>query len=185
MTGTYNDYRRALEGLRDVPGRTSADLEQAREEHLRTSALADRAAGDAEASASGAMAAVEAQLTAARAVLGPLGKASLVPPRIRPSGGVSSATRDEVADAQQRLAVAVNHLRLAVSAEEERIRSGTERLAREAAERERRAREAADRERRAQAARERASLRRKKQVQFGVAGAVLLLVLVIIVFIVM
>jgi hypothetical protein len=182
-TGPYNDYRRALERLRDLPGRASADLEQASQQHLRASALADQATDDAEASASGSTAAIEAQLTAARAILAPLRKANLIPPRIRPSGGVSSATRDEVGDAHQRLAAAVNHLRLAVSAEQDHIQSERERLAREAAERQRKAQEAADREARAQAAARLAAMRRRRQIQFGIAGAILLLLLAIIAFI--
>jgi hypothetical protein len=180
--GAYNYYRCVLEGLRDLPGRTSADLEQARQDHLWASALADRATGDAEASSSGSTAAIEAQLTAARANLAPLGKANLIPPRIRPSGGVGSATRDEVADAHQRLAAAVNHLRLAVSAEQEHIQSERERLVREAAERQRKAQEAADREARAQAAAELAAMRRKRQIQLGIAGAILLVLLAAIAF---
>jgi hypothetical protein len=170
---TYDDYKRALTMMRDLPGRTSTDLEQARQAHTQASALADRAASAADASASGAITAVEAQLNAARAVVAPLGRSNLIPPRIRPSGGVSRATRDDVIQAQQALAVAVNQLREAVSGEMTRMQAESARLAREAADRERMARQAA----------ERAAARRKRHIQFGAAGVLVLLLLVVIVII--
>lgn len=170
---TYDDYKRALVLLRDLPGRTDADLEHARQTHAQATALADSAATAADSSAAGAIAAVEAQLTAARTVLAPLDRSNLIPPRIRPSGGVGRATRDDVAHAQAALATAVNHLREAVRAEMARIEAESGRLTRAAGDRERMAREAA----------ERAAARRKKLIQFGVAGVLVLLLLIMIVII--
>jgi len=166
---TYDDYKRALALLRDLPSHTSADLEHARQTHAQASALADRAGSAADASASSAIRAVEAQLSAARAVLAPIGRSNLIPPRIRPSGGVSRATRDDVAQAHQALATAVNHLREVVRAETTRIEAESGGLAREAADREHMARGAA----------ERAAARRKKLIQFGVAGVLVLLFLIL------
>lgn len=171
---TYDDYKRALAVLHNLPGRTTADLDHARQTHAQANVLADKAVSAADASALSAMTAVEAQLTAARAVLAPLGRSNLIPPRIRPSGGVSRATRDDVAEAQQALAAGVNHLREAVQAEMTRIEAETRRSSREAADRERMAREHAARE-----AAERAAARHKKHIQLGVAGVLVLLLLIL------
>lgn len=168
MTAAYDDYRHALARLRDLPGRTTVDLDHIRQAHVQASALADQAVSAADASASGAITAVEAQLAAARAVLDPLGRSNLIPPRIRPSGGASNATRDDIARAQQAVAAAINHLRRAVQAEIRRIESENERLAREAADRERRTREAAER-----------AARRRKLIQLGTAGVLVLLLLIL------
>lgn len=168
---TYDDYMHALALLRDLPGRTDADLEHARQTHAHAAALADSAASAADASASEAITAVEAQLSAARTVLAPVDRSNLIPPRIRPSGGVGRATRDDVARAQQALAAAVNHLREAVRAEMTRIEAESGRLTTAAGDRESMAREAA----------ERAAARRKKLIQFGVAGVLVLLLLIVIV----
>jgi hypothetical protein len=180
---SFDDYRRALAALRDLPVRAAADFEHARQTHAQASSFADRAASAAGASASGAVRAVEAQLSAARAALEPLGRANLIPPRIRPSQSFASATREDVAKAQQELAAAVNYLREAVRAEIRRIEGDNERLAREAVERERLAREAAERERLARDAAERAAIRRKKLIWSGIT-AVLGLIAVILILIV-
>jgi hypothetical protein len=173
MTTTYDDYRRALAQLSDLPSRIAADLNETQQTHVRAGALADGAVSAADARASAAMTAIQAQLAAARQALEPLGKQNLIPPRIRPSGGANTATRDDVLKAQQSLAAAVNQLRLAIQSEIERTRAESERLAREEAERNRLAREAAER---ASAA----AARRRRQIQVGVAAALVLAVLIVI-----
>lgn len=174
MTSTYDDYRRALTQFKDLPTRLAADLDQAKKTHGQATALADKAVTAAEAAVADTTKAVEAQLAAARFVLEPLGKANLIPPRTRASGGKNNAaTRADVAEAQQALAAAVNQLRYAVQAQIAMIEAENQRLAREAAERERLAREAAERAAAAAA-------RQKKLIQVGAAAAMVLVVLIVI-----
>jgi hypothetical protein len=172
VTTTYDSYRRALAQLKDLPSRTAADLEHGKRSHDHAGALADDAVRTADAAADDMLKAIEAQLTSARSALEPLGTSNLVPPHIRPSGGVTTASRDDVAKAQQSLAAAVNQLRQAVQSELHRSEVDHERLAREAAERERLARDAGERTT--------AAVRRKQLIRLGVAGAVLLAALVVI-----
>lgn len=174
MTSTYDDYSRALTELKDLPARLAADLDEAKKTHNQATALADKAVTAAEAAAADTAKAIEAQLAAARTALEPLGKANLVPPRTRGSGGSKpGATRADVAEAEQALAAAVNQVRYAVQAQIARTEAENQRLAREAAERERLAREAAERAAAAAA-------RRKKLIQVGAVAALVLVVLIVI-----
>jgi hypothetical protein len=178
MTVNYEDYRRALLQLKELPSRTAADLEHAKQTRAQADALADKAVSSADDAAADTLKAIEAHLTASRAALEPLGRSNLVPPHIRPSGGIATATRDDVAKAQQGLAAAVNALRQIVKAEIQRIESENERLAREGAERERLAREAAARVAAAAA-------RRKKLIRLGAVGTMLLVVLIVILIVIL
>jgi len=173
MTPGYDDYRKALAQLKDLPSRMAADLEQAKKTHNQATALADNAVTAADAAAADTTKAVEAQLAAARSALEPLGKSNLIPPRTVASGSKTAATRADVAEAQQALAAAVNKVRYAVKAEVERTEAENQRLAREAIERERRAREAAERAAAAAA-------RRKKLIQASAATALALVILIVI-----
>jgi len=174
VTATYDDYRRALTRWRDLPAGVAVDLDQARLTHDRAGVLADDAITAADAAASKTLRALEAQLAAARLALEPLGKSNLIPPRIRPSGGVRAATGDDVLRAQQALAAAVNQVRHVAQAEIGRMEAESGWQAREAADRRRSAEEAADR---AAAA----AVRRKRLIQVGVAAALVLAVLIVIV----
>jgi cobalamin biosynthesis Mg chelatase CobN len=175
MTTDYAAYREALAQLKDLPARMAADLEQAKKAHNQATALADQAVMVADAAAADTTKAVEAQLAVARSALEPLGKPNLIPPRTRASGGrKTAATRADVAEAQQALAVAVNQVRSTVKAQVERTEAENQRLAREAIERERLAREAAE-----QAAA--AAARRKKLIQVSAATGAALVVLILIV----
>lgn len=174
MTSTYDDYRRALTQLKDLPAQLGADLDQAEKGYGQATSLADKAITEAEAVAADTTKAVEAQLTAARSAIEPLGKSNLIPPRSRASEGSNRAvTRADVAEAQQALAVAVNQLRYAVQAHIQRTEAENQRLASEAAERERLAREAAERAAAAAA-------RRKKLNQLSAATAIVLVILIVI-----
>jgi hypothetical protein len=174
VTDTYDDYRRALTELRELPTLAAADLDHSRQTHVRADALADEAISAADTAGSGTLRAIEAQLAASRLALQPLGRSNLIPPRIRPSGGARTANRDDILEAQRCLAGAVNRLRQAAQAELGRTEAENGRLARESAERERLAREAAERV----AA---AASHRKRLLGFGVAAALLLIVLIVIV----
>ncbi len=170
MTTTYDDYRRALTQLKDLPARMAADLEQAKKSHAKATGIADKAVMAAGAVAADTIKAVEAQLAAARTALEPLGKSNLVPPRTRGSGSKGNATRADVAEAQQALAAAVNQVRYAVQAQIAWTEAENQRLAREAAERERLASEAAERAAAAAA-------RRKNLIRLGAAAAFAVVVL--------
>jgi hypothetical protein len=163
MTATYDNYCHALAQLRDLPSRTAADLDHSRETHARADAMAYDSISAAEATASETLRVVEAQLAAARTALEPLGKSNLIPPRIRPSGGAGTATRDEIRRVQHSLAAAVNQVRQVAQSEIERIESDRRRLAREAAERH-----------------SAAAARRKRLIRAGVAAAAVVVVLVVI-----
>lgn len=145
MSVSYSDYRDALIKMRDLPGQNAADLDQVRQARARAEVLADDARSAAEIAASAAMKAIEAQLAAARTALEPLGRANLIPPRILPSGGTTTASREDVSRAQRALTAAVDRLRQASSAELQRAEDERRRLARQEAERARLAREAAER----------------------------------------
>lgn len=173
MTATYNEYRRALDSLLVLPAQTAAELDHARKEQERAAQLAQQAVSSAQGISANANKAIEAQLAAARGALEPLGKSNLIPPQIRPSGGLMAATRDDIAQAQQALAHGVNTLRKVVQDEIARIEAENERLAREATERERAAREAADRAAAARA-------RRRHLMQAGAAATVLALITVLV-----
>lgn len=173
MTIGYDDYRRDLLRLRDLPGQLTADVDQAKQSEAAAIDLAARAVSASDTTAANALTFVESQLAAARTALEPLGKADLIPRQIRASGGISSATRHEVTQAQHALAAAVNQVRVLVQAEIRRVESENDRLARAAAYRERLARDAAER-----AAAE--SLRRTRIIQAAAAGAALLTVLIVI-----
>jgi len=173
MTTTYDDYRRALTQLKDLPARTAADLDQAKKTHDQAIDLADKAVTSSEAAAADTTKAVEAQLAAARSALEPLGKSNLIPPRTRASGSKMAATRVDVAEAQRALVAAVSQLRYAVQAQIARTEAENQRLARETAERERLAWETAQR---AAAA----TSRQKKLIQVGAAAAAAALVLIVI-----
>lgn len=145
MRSAEDDYRRALAEIAELPAQFAAALNQSKLTHARAIAVADQAVESADALSSDSLRSVEDQLADARTVLGRLGKANLVPPHIRPSGGAAGGTRDDVAAAQQALAVSVNCLRQAVEDEVRRAEVEERERAREAAERAQLAREAAER----------------------------------------
>ena len=130
MTPTYEQYRSALGGLKDLPGRTEADVRQADEVRTKALALADQAVARAKQEVDTASTAIQNELQTARGQVEALGRANLVPPQIRASGGASSATRQDVSDSKAQLRLAVRALRRAVDSEAQRLRDEEERRAR-------------------------------------------------------
>lgn len=173
MTATYDDYRRALADLKELPALTAGDLKRAADAHSRARELAEKSETASQRMTADSLRAIEAQLAAARAALDSLGTSNLVPPQMRPSGGVHTATRDDIAEAQETLAASVHQLRQAVESEIRRGEAENARLVREAAERERLAREVAQRASAAEA-------RRRMLIRLGVMACVALVVLVVI-----
>ncbi|MGE3843528.1 MAG: hypothetical protein AB7I50_18305, partial [Vicinamibacterales bacterium] len=173
MNRNYDDYRRALNTLRDLPAQTAADLERAKQTQSHAAGLADQAVKAADATATSALGFVESQLSAARSALEPLSMSNLVPPQIRASATEATATRDDVSKAQAALAQAVNQLRQAVQDHIQRQEAENERKARDASERERLAREAAQR---AAAAAE----LRNRMIRIAAVAALALLLLIVI-----
>lgn len=172
MSRSYDDYRRAVDALGDLPSQIAADLERAKETQSHAAGLADQAVTTADVTATSALAFVELQLSAARTALEPLGMTNLVPPQIRASATEGTATRDEVSKAQGALAQGVNQLRRAVQDQIQRTEAQNAGLAREAAERDRLAREAAQRA-------SEAAERRKRMFRVAAAAALILLILVV------
>ncbi len=173
MMARYKDYLRSLEEIIMLPARTSSSLEEARQTHDQAIALADQAVGAADVVAAESFKTIEAQLAEARTALNLLDRANLVPPQIRASGGIATASRDDVAMAYRTLASAVHQLRQAVESEIKRIKVEDERRSRESAERARLAQEAAERAAVAAA-------RRKKLIRLGMIGVVLLVFAIVI-----
>ena len=173
VTIAYDDYRRALDRVRDLPAQTAAELGDARQAQDRAGLLAERAVATAQLTADDATKAIEAQLAAARTVLELVDKPNLIPPHIRPSGGPKTATRDDIASAQQALAAGVNTVRQVVQAEIKRIGL-------EAAERLRAARAAADAAARTAAARARRRRLIKIAVFTAVPTAILIVILILV-----
>lgn len=173
MTVTYGDYIRALQRLRDLPEQTESGFQQAGHAYAHAVDLAARATTAANAAGEETTDAIEAQLKAARAALESIGRASLIPPRIRPSDIPKAATSADVAEAQKALSRAVTVVRDSVQAELRRIEIENERLAREAADRLKLEKEAA-----ARAAAQRA--RRRRLMQISVATAVTTVILLVI-----